>query len=237
LCNPLNKAKFERLCRMLALKRGAHVVDIACGKGEFLVRLAELYEISGVGVDISPYCVRDCKEKHRKRVPNSDIKFLEMDGAEYKPKSYESFDLVMCIGASWVYGGYRGTIRSLKKMAKPNGLIVVGEAFWLKDPSEEYLKATGTKKEEFGTHQSNVNVGEGEGLTCIYTLLSDLDDWDHYESLKWWNVADYVRTNLDDKDVPELLERTKREKDIYLRWERGTLGWGIYIFRKSNRRH
>lgn len=222
---------------MLALKRGAHVVDIACGKGEFLVRLAELYEISGVGVDISPYCVRDCKEKHRNRVPNSDIKFLEMDGAEYKPKSYESFDLVMCIGASWVYGGYRGTIRSLKKMAKPNGLIVVGEAFWLKDPSEEYLKATGTKKEEFGTHQSNVNVGEGEGLTCIYTLLSDLDDWDHYESLKWWNVADYVRTNLDDKDAPELLERTKREKDIYLRWERETLGWGIYIFRKSNRRH
>jgi len=82
-----------------------------------------------------------------------------------------------------------------------------------------------------------VNVGEGEGLICIYTLLSDLDDWDHYESLKWWNVADYVRTNLDDKDVPELLERTKREKDIYLRWERETLGWGIYIFRKSNRRH
>jgi len=237
LCNPLNKAKFERLCRMLALKRGAHVVDIACGKGEFLVRLAELYEISGVGVDISPYCVRDCREKYRKRVPNSDIKFLEMDGAEYKPKSYESFDLVMCIGASWVYGGYRGTIRSLKKMVKPNGLIVVGEAFWLKDPSEEYLKATGTKKEEFGTHQSNVNVGEEEGLTCIYTLLSDLDDWDHYESLKWWNVADYVRTNLDDKDAPELLERTKREKDIYLRWERETLGWGIYIFRKSNRRH
>lgn len=221
---------------MLALKRGAHILDIACGKGEFLVRLAELYEISGVGVDISPYCVRDCKEKHRNRVPNSDIKFLEMDGAEYKPKSYESFDLAMCIGASWVYGGYRGTIRSLKKMAKPNGLIVVGEAFWLKDPSEEYLKATGTKREEFGTHQSNVNVGEGEGLTCIYTLLSDLDDWDHYESLKWWNVADYVRTNLDDKDAPELLERTKREKDIYLGWERETLGWGIYIFRKSNRR-
>ena len=75
-------------------------MDIACGKGEFLVRLAELYEISGVGVDISPYCIRDCLKKHRKRAPNSDIRFIEMDGANYRPELGEAFDLTMCIGAS-----------------------------------------------------------------------------------------------------------------------------------------
>lgn len=58
--------KFEQLCRLLKLTSEAHVLDIACGKGEFLVRLAELYKISGVGVDLSAYCIRDCKEKHRK---------------------------------------------------------------------------------------------------------------------------------------------------------------------------
>ena len=60
LCNPMNEGKFERLCQLLKLKRGARVLDIACGKGEFLVRLADLYRISGVGVDISPYCISDC---------------------------------------------------------------------------------------------------------------------------------------------------------------------------------
>ena len=108
---------------------------------------------------------------------------------------------------------------------------MVGEAFWMKEPSEEYLKIAGTSREEFGTHESNVKVGEEEGLVCIYTLVSNRDDWDHYESLKWWNVDDYVRANPDDKDIQELLERTEREKSIYLRWERDTLGWAIYVLR------
>ena len=81
LCNPLNAEKFERLCQLLQLKRGERVLDIACGKGEFLIRLAELYGIAGVGVDLSPYCIRDCVEKHRSRVPDSNLNFIEMDGA------------------------------------------------------------------------------------------------------------------------------------------------------------
>ena len=230
LCNPMGKEKFERLCRLLKLKRGAHVLDIGCGKGEFLIRLAELYCISGVGVDISPYCIKDCLEKHEKRVPNSNIKFLEMDGAKYKPESSELFDLTMCIGASWIYGGYRGTIQALKRMAKPDGLMAVGEPYWLKEPEEEYLKADKMKREAFGTHYENVKNGEEEGLTCIYTLVSNYDDWDHYEMFQIWAVDDYVRANPDDPDNPELLE-SFRTKEIYLRWGRETLGWAIYVFR------
>jgi len=232
LCNPMNEEKFERLCRLLRLKQGARVLDVGCGKGEFLVRLAEVYDVSGVGVDISPYCIRDCLEKHRNRVPNSDIKFIEIDGANYVPESYESFDLAMCIGASWVYGGYRGTIQALKKMTKPGGLIMVGEPFWLKEPSEEYLKADGFRRDEYGTHYDSVKVGEEEGLTCLYTLVSNHDDWDHYETLHWWAVDEYTRAHPEDPDVSELLEQIKREKEIYLRWRRETLGWAIYIFRK-----
>jgi len=229
----MNKAKFERLCSLLRLKRGAQVLDIACGKGEFLIRLAELYDIQGVGVDISPYCINDCLEKQRKRVPNSDIKFKEMDGANYKPESPDAFDVVMCIGASWVYGGHRGTIQALKKMTTPDGLIIVGEPFWLKEPSEEYLKADNIKRDEFGAHHDNVRVGEEEGLTCIYTLVSDYDDWDHYETLGWWAVDEYARENPDDQDIPALLKRKNLEKETYLRWGRETLGWAIYVFRKK----
>jgi len=235
LCNPLNKEKFESLCKLLRLKRAARVLDVACGKGEFLVRLAELYDISGVGVDISPYCIRDCLEKHRKRVPNSDIKFIQMDGADYKPESPEAFDLAMCIGASWIYEGHRGTLQALTKMTKSSGLVIVGEPFWLKEPSEEYLKADQMKREEFGTHYDNVRVGEEEGLTCIYTLVSNHDDWDHYETFGWWAVDEYARANPDDPDISELLQRKRREEEIYLRWGRETLGWAIYVFRKKHK--
>ena len=235
LCNPMNEEKLERLCRLFRLERGTRALDIACGKGECLVRLAELYGITGVGVNISPYCIKDCLEKKRARVPEADIRFIEMDGAKYEPEHGESFDLTMCVGASWVFGGHRGSLRALSKITRPEGLIAVGEPFWLLDPSEEYLKTEGIRKEEFGTHSDNVKVGEEEGLVCLYTLVSNHDDWDHYETYQWWAVDDYVRTHPDDPDNLELLEKTRVGKESYLRWGRDTVGWAIYIFRKSQK--
>lgn len=233
LCNPLNTEKFERLCQLLRFKQGERVLDIACGKGEFLIRLAELYGITGIGVDISPHYIRDCMEKHRRRVPDSDIEFVEMDGADYRPEVPSSFDAALCIGASWVYGGHRGTIQALKGMVKNGGLIVVGEPFWLMEPSKEYLEVEGINRDDFGTHRNNVSVGENEGLSCLYTLVSDHDDWDHYETLQWWAVDEYVRAHPDDPDIRELVKRKTREKHIYLQGGRETMGWAIYVFRKE----
>ena len=96
-------------------------------------------------------------------------------------------------------------------------------------------KAKELKKEQFGTHYDNVKLGEEEGLICLYTIVSNHDDWDHYETLQWWAVDDYVRANPDDSDNPELLElleRTRTGKESYLRWGRDTIGWAVYVFRK-----
>ena len=229
----MNKDKCEMLCSLLKLKQGARVLDIACGKGEFLIRLTELYDISGIGVDISPYFIKDCLEKQQKRVPKSNLKFIEMDGAKYKLESSELFNVTMCIGASWIFGGYLGTIKALKKMTKQEGLILIGEPYWIKEPDERYLKAEGVKKEDFLTHYGNMKLGEEEGLTCIYTLVSNHDDWDHYETFQWWASNDYIRANPDDPDLTEILSLTKKWKEKYLRWGRDTQGWAIYVFRNG----
>ncbi len=57
--NPVNENSLEHLYDLLELKRGARVIDIGCGKGEMLIRLAEKYHVEGVGVDKSPYCIRE----------------------------------------------------------------------------------------------------------------------------------------------------------------------------------
>ena len=158
---------------------------------------------------------------------------MKMDGADYRPEVPSSFDAALCIGASWVYGGHLGAIQALKGMVKNGGLIVVGEPFWLMEPSQEYLAAEGTKRDDFGTHRDNVRVGEDEGLTCLYTLVSGYDDWDHYETLQWWAVDEYVRAHPDDQDLHELVERKTREKNLYLQAGRETMGWAVYVFRKE----
>ena len=232
VCNPMNKDKFEGLFSLLDIKPNSKVLDIACGKGEPLVRLAELYNISGIGVDISPYHIKDCKKKKSERIPDSDIKLIEMDGAKYIPENNELFDLTMCIGACFVYGGLIGTINALKKMTKPGGMVIIGEPYWLKEPDDEYLQMIGMKKDEFNSHYKNIDTGEKEGLICIYTIVSNHDDWDHYRTLQWWSVHDYVTANPNDPDNSELFNQIKKEKREYLLYGRDTLGWAIYVFKR-----
>ncbi|MBT7915523.1 class I SAM-dependent methyltransferase [Candidatus Bathyarchaeota archaeon] len=229
--SPMSAMKRDELIALLKLPPGATVLDIACGKGETLTQLAEQYDVSGVGVDLSPYCVEDTKRKLRERVPSADIEILELDGAEYKPD--RMFDLTMCIGASWVYGGHRGTLQTLKSMTKPGGLVWVGEPYWLKEPVEEYLVAEGCSKETFGSHHENVLIGEQEGLLPLYTAVSSKDDWDRYEALQWYAAEDFTSKHPDDPDVEEILQRVAHKRTKYLRWGRDTLGWALYLFRKS----
>ena len=230
VCNPMNTAKLDELIGLLTLNPEAAVLDIACGKGEMLTRLAERYSISGVGVDISPHCVADAKEKLQQRVPDAPIEILNMDGADYKVDRF--FDLAMCIGASWIYKGHQGTLRALKSMTKPGGLVLVGEPFWIKEPDEAYLAAENHTRDMFGTHYENVLVGEQEDLVPLYTIVSNQDDWDQYETLQWYAAAMYARDNQDDPDVPEILARVAHGRRNYLRWGRDTLGWALYLFRK-----
>jgi SAM-dependent methyltransferase len=233
VCNPMSTGKLDELVGLLGLNRGSAVLDIGCGKGELLTRLAERYAISGTGVDISPYYVMDAQQKLRERVPGAQIQILNMDGADYHPD--QLFDLTMCIGASWVYKGHRGTLNALKTMAKPDALILVGEPFWVKEPDDAYLAAENLTRDMFGTHYENVLAGEDEGLSPLYTMVSNQDDWDRYQTLQWYAAEKYARDNPDDPDVSEMLTRVARGRTNYLQWGRDTLGWALYLFRKPSR--
>jgi SAM-dependent methyltransferase len=234
-CNPMSIEKFEQLISLMRLKPGARVLEIAMGKGEFIVRLAERYGIAGVAIDLSPYCVADAKRKQLERVPEAQLSFLEMDGADYVPEKPESFDLVACIGASWIFGGHRGTLKALIGMAARESWIVVGEPYWRQEPDGAYLAALGADRSTFLKHAENVKVGQECGLELAYTLVSNQDDWDKYEGLQWYAAEEWASEHPEDPDVEEVLNRVRENKALYLKWGRETLGWAIYVFRKGGR--
>ena len=234
LCNPMSVQKFDELIALLQLNPGAKVLEIAAGKGEFIIRLAERYAIAGIGVDLSPYCVSDAQEKSKARVPQAQLTFLEMDGAHFKPEQPESFDLVACIGASWIYGGHAGTLKALNEMAAPASWVVVGEPYWRQEPVADYLQAIGAERSAFGTHYENVQAGQELGLELVYTLVSNQDDWDKYEGLQWYAAAEWANQHAGDPDLGEVLKRVAQDRENYLRWGRETFGWSIYVFKKDS---
>ena len=230
VCNPLSLAKVNELVDLLDLPLGAPVLDIACGKGELLVRLAERYRVRGVGVDRSAYAVRDARALAAAGVPDTDLTVLELDGAAYEAPP-ATFDLAMCVGASWVFGGHRDTLRALARWVRSGGQVLVGEPYWRQAPEPAYLAAIGVRADSFASHADNVAIGIEEGLTPLYTLVSNEDDWDRYEALQWRAAERYAVVHPEDPDVAELLAKERHARDTYLRWGRATLGWALYLFR------
>ena len=236
VCNPTSEEKLARLVELLRLPTDAQVVDIACGKGEFLIRLAEAYGARGVGIDISPFFVADAERRLETWASGVGITFTQMNGSDFSPDEPHSFDLASCIGASWVFGGHAGTLEALIRMVKPGGWVIVGEPYWAQEPSEDYLEASGVAREDFGSHFSNAEAGERRGLDLVHAIVSSNDDWDTYEGLQWYAMAEYARTHPDDPDLAEVVERVEKARATYLRWGRDTLGWAIYMFRRRTRR-
>ncbi len=229
-CNPLDGSRVDELIGLLDLPPGARVVEAACGKGELLVRLAERYRISGLGVDVSPWEVPVARERAAGRVGASDLSFIEADAASY-PFEPSSADLAVCLGASWIWNGHRGTLEALAGIARAGGLVLVGEPYWRREPDPAYLEAAGLRPDEFGTHAGNVTAGLELGLTFLYAMPSREDEWDRYEMLQVRAAERYALAHPDDADVPELLARVRQGCDAYLRWGRDTLGWAVYLFR------
>ncbi|MFO8010828.1 MAG: class I SAM-dependent methyltransferase [Dehalococcoidia bacterium] len=232
-CNPMSVEKFEELISLLRLRPASRVLDIATGKGEFIIRLVERYGIEGTGVDLSPYHVSDARKKKRERIADAKLKFLEMDGRDYEPEEPAGFDLVACIGASWIYGGHRGTLQALTGMAVPGSWVVVGEPYWRQEPAAAHLEAIGEDRSTYGTHYENVEVGQELGLELVYTLVSTQDDWDRYEGLQWYEAAAWANEHPEDPDVEEVLKRVRENRENYLKWGRETFGWAIYVFKKD----
>lgn len=233
ICNPTSVEKVDELIALLCLEPGAKVLEIATGKGEFIIRLAERYKIEGIGIDISPFHISDAVKKCKERVPDAQLTFLEMDGANYKPAKPESFNLAACIGASWIYGGHKETLKAMKEMAAPGSWVVVGEPYWRQEPAAEYLKATGEERSSFGMHYENVEAGQALGLELVYTLVSNPGDWDRYEGLQWYAATEWADEHPDDPDVGEVLKRVRENRANFLRWGRETVGWSIYVFKKD----
>jgi SAM-dependent methyltransferase len=230
VCNPTSSERLDELIRLLDLRRGAVVWEAACGKGELLVRLAERLGVQGTGVDRSPYEIAVARERAAARVPAADLRLIEGDAAAHSPEP-ASVDLVVCLGASWIWGGHRGTLAALRGFATPGGLVLVGEPYWRQQPDPAYLAAAGLAAADFGTLHGNVEMAVEEGLTLLYALPSRDEDWDRYELLQARAAERYALAHRVDPDVGELLARARRGTDAYLRWGRDTVGWSIYLFR------
>lgn len=230
--NPSSLEKLDEMVGLLDLPEGARVLDLGCGKGEALIRIAEQHHISGTGVDLSPDFIRDARTQAEERVaPPSKLEFMQMKGQDFTAD--QPFDLTICLGASWVFGGLKGTLSTLKGFTGPKGLVVVGEPYCVKEPSPEYLKAmqeAGTEPEAEHNYSEIIQIAVGEGLIPLYSLVSTQADWDRYEWNRIRALELYALNNPDDPDNEAMIRRIRTTRDLHVRFAREHVGWALYLF-------
>lgn len=205
-------------------------LDLACGKGEMLCRWSQKYKITGIGVDMSSVFLHAAKKRAEELGVADNVTFIQGDAATY-PQATHDFDVVSCIGATWIGNGLTGTLELMKLSLKPDGIILVGEPFWIDPPPEEAYAAEGVGKNDFVSLEGTLDRLESADCDLVEMVTAHKDGWDRYEAPQWMAVNDYLAANPDDPDASTLREWIANNRRTYFRYGRRYLGWGVFVLR------
>jgi hypothetical protein len=231
LLNPSTPEKILKLGKILGMKDGARVIDYGSGCAEPLALWGREYGITGVGVDISTgFCERARTRLHAEGL-SERIEIVCCKGADY-PLEEGAFDIATCIGATFVFGGYRETVRALKKAIHPKGRLGIGEAYWLSDnvPPEYARRETSIHGES-----ELLRMTREEGFEMEYVIRASPDDWDRYYSDNWYGLLRWLEENPNHPDRQQVHEHLRGGQEDYIRFERQYVGWAMYVLTPAQR--
>lgn len=230
ILNPFTEDKLMLLGEICRLQAGMRQLDLACGKGEMLCQWARRWGIEGVGVDISKVFLAAARARAAELNVEDRVTFVERDAGQYAPEA-NNFDIVSCIGATWIGNGLVGTIQLLRKALRDGGLMLIGEPYWIDTPPDEALQAWGMGKDDYTSLVGTLDRFESAGMELVEMVLASPDSWDRYEAAQWSTIHEWLRANPDDADAPELREWLTNNRRVYLEYGRRYLGWGVFVLR------
>ena len=230
ILNPFTEDQLMLLGEVCRLHPGIRQLDLACGKAEMLCRWSQKYGISGVGVDISTVFLEAARKRAAELGVADRLTFVQGDAGEY-PGPTHDFDVVSCIGATWIGNGLVGTLDLMKPPLRPGGLILVGEPYWIEPPPEAAYAALAIGRDDYVTLDGTLDRFESAGMRLIEMVLANHDSWDRYEAPQWMAVDDFLRGNPDDPDASALRDWITHNRRVYLQYGRRYLGWGVFVLR------
>ncbi len=230
ILNPFSAEKLRLLGEVCRLEAGMRQLDLACGKGEMLCTWAAERGITGTGVDISSVFIPAARARAQELGVSDRVTFTLADASDYDAGD-AGFDVVSCIGATWIGGGIEGTIRLMQRPLAAGGLMLVGEPFWREEPPESAYAAVGCAPGDFTSLAGTQRRIESTGMSLVEMVLADEDSWDRYEAAQWWTLTAWLEANRESADAPEVRGILERSRRGYLEFGRRYLGWGVFVLR------
>jgi len=234
--DPINEEKLMKLGAVCRPTPQTTMLDLACGTAEMLCLWAATYGMRGIGIDLSEAFTADARRRAAELNVSDRITILHGDAAKPEtllPDPTKRFDMVSCVGATWIGGGLVGTLNLMRPFLKPtpDSLMLVGEPFWNEPPTAEVLAALGFPEDSFCDLPDTVKRLNEAGYKVLYWVAANLDTWDEYYGHWWVNLERWLRENPHDPDAAELKQWGAVNQQNYLRYVRRYLGWAAFVIR------
>ncbi len=139
--------------------------------------------------------------------------------------SDERFNAVFCVGATHALGGLSETLAGVVKWLAPGGVLILGEGFWAKDPTEKALRSLDAREDDFASLSALVARLDAAGWTPVYAHVSSEAEWDDYEWSWTGTLARWSLTHPNDPLAAEALAMSQAHREGWLNGYRGVLGF------------
>jgi SAM-dependent methyltransferase len=231
--NPIDPDRLDALLAPLGLGPEDRVLDLGCGPGELLVRLAERTGAGGVGIDLAGGLIAEARRRAAERAPNAALEFLEADAGAVDLPAH-GFTLTACIGSTHAAGGLDAVLARMAALTAPGGWVVVGDGYWRRPPGQAYLDVLGATADELPDYPGLMRAGEPHGLVAVDAVATTEQEWDRYE---WGNQRRgdaHVRAHAGEPGVERLQAWVDAARDRYLsEGGRDTLGFALVLLRPA----
>ena len=226
--NPFSEDKLAVLGRALRLRPGDRVLDLACGSGELLCTWARDHGTTGTGVDLSSDFVATAAARAEELGVADRVELVHGDAGGYVGEP--AYDVVSCLGASWIGGGVPGTLRLLEQSLRPGGIVLLGEPYWAQEPpDDETIRACHAQsREDFDSLPGLVRELGDLGWDVVEMVLAAPDDWDRYAAAQWLTTRRWLDESPDDELAPQLRAELDTAPLEHVTYQREYLGWGVF---------
>jgi SAM-dependent methyltransferase len=226
ICNPMASEHVDAVIDLLDPADGATVLDVACGHGELLRRMARRAAITGVGVDLSPWVLVRASERVRTEPLRGSLTWWLGDGADVPHEA--RWNIATCLGAPWIFHGFAGTARALASRLEPGGRVAIGDLRLREDAAPEAVAALDGKPLD---QPSELAAFDAAGLAPIHEIVVPYPSIMDYQERVTSAAASYAAADPHDPgmDFRDVAEEAKAD---FVR-DMKVLTWSVWVAEKA----
>jgi SAM-dependent methyltransferase len=220
--NPILPDTVRKLGRLLELKPGLDMLDLACGKGGMSLPLVHTYQVKLTGVDLMPDYIREAWSRAEYTGLHHLCRFKLMDALAFVEQTEKQWDRVMIIGAlPFLWTDLEKGVVKLMDLVKPGGYLVIGEA---------YTRPGGEKHPVYhfpDQEETSAIIGR-HGR--IVEILDDGDPgWDAMIMPMKKAIARLKAGQPNHERMIAFLDDWSQQID----WDKKNLGFGVWVIKKD----